>query len=86
MGDKMEPKTSIREKSSVVIRGVTFYKAEEEGHIEEEEEATFKRKEKSSWKIKNNNVMIQKHLCSFETSFEVLDIGQYFILVNIGQI
>lgn len=46
--DKMEPKTSVKEKSNVVIRGVTFYKAGGEGYIEEEEDATFKRKEKSS--------------------------------------
>lgn len=47
VGDKMEPKTSVKEKSSMVIRGVTFYKAEEEGYIKEEEDAIFKRKEKS---------------------------------------
>lgn len=48
MGDKTEPKTSGKEKSGVVIRGVTFYKADEEGDIEEEEDTAFKRREKSN--------------------------------------
>lgn len=46
--DEIEPKMSVKEKSTVVIRGVTFYKAEEQGYIEEEEDAAFIRKEKSS--------------------------------------
>lgn len=44
----MRPKTPVKEKSGVVIRGVTFYKAEEERDIEEEEDANVKRKEKRS--------------------------------------
>lgn len=48
MEDKIEPRTSVKEKSGVVIRGVTFYKAEEEGYVDEEEDAPIKRKEKSS--------------------------------------
>lgn len=48
MRDKTEPKTSGKEQSSVVIRGVTFYKAEEEGDVEEEEDTDFKRREKSN--------------------------------------
>lgn len=48
MGDKIEPKTSVKEKSSVVIRGVTFYKSEQQSYIDEEEDITVKRKEKSS--------------------------------------
>ncbi|KAM7378758.1 hypothetical protein PAMP_004357 [Pampus punctatissimus] len=34
--DKTEPKQPIKDKSSMVIRGVTFYKAEEGGYEEEE--------------------------------------------------
>lgn len=44
--DKTRPKTAVKEKSGVVIRGVTFYKAEEERDIEEKEDANVKRKEK----------------------------------------
>ncbi|KAM9349163.1 olfactomedin-like protein 2B [Symphorus nematophorus] len=36
--DKTEPKQPIKDKNSMVIRGVTFYKAEEESYKEEEEE------------------------------------------------
>lgn len=45
----MEPKTPVKEKSGVVIRGVTFYKAGEEGHMveEEEDDAAISRKETS---------------------------------------
>ncbi|TKS80387.1 Olfactomedin-like protein 2B [Collichthys lucidus] len=42
--DKTEPKQPIKDKNSMVIRGVTFYKAEDESYREEEEEQTWKRK------------------------------------------
>lgn len=38
MKDKTGPKQPIKDKNSMVIRGVTFYKAEEESYKEEEEE------------------------------------------------
>lgn len=46
--DKTEPKQPIKDKNSMVIRGVTFYKAEDESYREEEEEQTWKRKSNES--------------------------------------
>ncbi|XP_044076095.1 olfactomedin-like protein 2B [Siniperca chuatsi] len=48
--DKTEPKQPIKDKNSMVIRGVTFYKAQEESYKEEEEE------EKKNWKGKNTTL------------------------------
>lgn len=45
--DKTGPKQPIKDKNSMVIRGVTFYKAEEESYKEEEEEEEEKGKRKS---------------------------------------
>lgn len=47
--DKMVPKPPIKEKNSLVIRGVTFYKAEESYTEEEEEDDEENKKQKSSY-------------------------------------
>lgn len=46
--DKMVPKPPIKEKNSLVIRGVTFYKAEESYTEEEEEDDEENKTQKSS--------------------------------------